>query len=78
MNTRLPDLVEFGQFSGRVVAEVTDQLPHVGLVLLRHVSTVIAVVGARPSEGDLIRRAVVEQVVVDELASVIRAVPISA
>jgi hypothetical protein len=42
------------------------------------VSAVVAVVGARPGEGDLIRHAVVEQVVVDELGPVIRTMPTSA
>ena len=75
---KLPDFVEFLQLGRGVVAQVTHQFTHVSPVLLLHVSTVITAACPRPGEGDLIRRAVVEQVVIDELGPVIRTMPTSA
>ena len=54
---------------------VADEFAHVGPVLLFDVSAVVGVVGAGSGEGDFVRRAVVEQVVVGELGPVVAVVP---
>src|ERR1035441_893986 len=67
-----PDLIEHEELFFGVESEVADQLAHMGPVLLLDVGPVVLVARARPGEGDLVLDAVVEQVVVDELTSVVR------
>ena len=55
-----------------VKAQVADQLADVGPVLLLDVGAVVLVAGPGPGEGELVGRAVVEEVGVDELAAVVR------
>ncbi len=72
---KLPDLVQECELGRGVVAVVVNKFTHVGPVLLLDVGAVVAVAGTGPGEGDLVVHAVFEQVVVDELAPVVRIDP---
>jgi len=70
-----PDLVQQHQFCLRVVAQVDHQSTHRGPVLLLHVRAVVLVPRPRPGELQPPVPAVAEELVVDELAAVVRVDP---
>lgn len=67
----VPDLVEHFQLAGGVVAVVADQLAYPGPVLLLDVAAIVLLPRPRLGEGVLARLAVVQQMVVGELAAVV-------
>ena len=69
---RLIEGIEGGTGRRALVAVVADHLAHGGPVLLLDVGLVVLVVGSTAGEGDLLLLAVALQVVVDELAAVVR------
>ena len=54
------------------VAIVTDQVPYDRTILFLHKSLIVSLVSPGPSERDLFLPAVLERLVVDELATVVR------
>ena len=67
-----PDLVQEREFAGGVVAVVAGGLADFGPVLLLDVGLVVLVVGSAAGEGDVPVGAPGAEVVVDELAAVVR------
>src|SRR6202171_2648824 len=65
--------VDRGLRSRGVVAHVAQELAYVGPVLLLDVGVVVLLVGPAPGELDLLRLAVVPEMLVDELRAVVRA-----
>jgi hypothetical protein len=66
-----PDPVQQQELGGRVLAVVADHSAYDGPVLLFHVRAVVAAPWMRAGEGDLPLLTAVEQVVVEELATVV-------
>src|SRR5665811_928158 len=75
---QLPNLVQLVEFASGVVTVVADEFTDPGPVLLLHMGTIILVARPRPGERDLVIGAVRQQVVVDELRTVVETMPISA
>ena len=67
----VPDLVEELELGGGVETEVADEASDVGPVLLLDVAAVVLVAGPAPGEGDLVGEAVVVEMGVDELRTVV-------
>jgi hypothetical protein len=67
----VPDPVQQSELGWGIEAQVADELSDVGPVLLFDVRPVVLVARAGSREGDLSRRAVCQQVGVDELRAIV-------
>jgi hypothetical protein len=66
------ELVEKNEFVFSLIAKIANRFSHHGPVLLFHITVIVLFERSRPGEGDLFFLTVPNELMVDELSSIVR------